>query len=341
MAFVLPFPSIPQNGQSGDATPILANFVALAQAIASFDGSQLQAKSVGEAALADAINPRLRYSETLANFVYSGCIWAQTTGLVGTMTGGTIYVNGYRTIVTGVATNTFGQLVDTYIDIDYLGNITYLAVSNGSASPSLTANSIRVAKVITDTGNITSVVQSGFDSHGNRIYYTGAVAGTQAPGLWWEEISRVTMNTSGATMTTPTFTGKKYLKIIVNVLNNGGTIRPNIRFNADTGNNYGFRFSANGGADTTGASQSTIVTVTNAAQNCFLTAEVENVSVLEKQITGSLVGNNGSGAANIPGRTAFVGKWANNSSQITSVTVFTDGTGTFDSGSETIILGHD
>lgn len=170
MSFSLPNPGSPTNGQPLDATPILQNFTAIEQAIDSFDGSQVEAKTITEQALADAINPRLRGLETIANFVYSGCVWSAVSGLTGTMTGGTVYVNGYRTIVTGIGSETFPASKDTYVDIDYLGNVAYQSVSNGAAAPSLTANSIRVAKVVTGASAISSVAISGMDSLGNVIY---------------------------------------------------------------------------------------------------------------------------------------------------------------------------
>lgn len=174
MTFSLPNPTTPTNGQPGDATPILQNELAIAQAIQNFDGSQINSKTVTETALADAVNPRLRGSETLANFVYSGCLWSIVSGLNGTMTGGTIYVNGYRTIVTGVGSNTFGASKDTYVDIDYLGNLTYNAVANNATAPSLTANAIRVAKVVTSGSAITTITQAqNADGIGNIIYPSG------------------------------------------------------------------------------------------------------------------------------------------------------------------------
>lgn len=191
MSFSLPNPTVPTNGQPGDATPILANEIALAQAIAAFDGSQINAKSVVEAALADPVNPRLRGLETLANFVYVGCIWTQVSGVSGTMTGGTIYVNGYRTIVSGIGSNTFAASSDTYVYIDYLGNVTYSAVSNNASSPSAIANAILVAIIVTSGAAITTINQgsptvtapqvssaylSVCDSLGNLIYPTDPVS---------------------------------------------------------------------------------------------------------------------------------------------------------------------
>lgn len=180
MSFSLPNPTSPTNGQPLDATPILANLVAIEQAIDSFDGSQVQAKSVTEQALADAINPRLRGLETLANFVYTGCVWSSVSGLAGTMTSGTIYVNGYRVIVTAIGSETFPASNDTYVDIDYLGNVTYQSTSNGGSAPALTANALRVAKVITGSSTVSSVVQTGIDSNNVQIYPTSS----ELPANW-------------------------------------------------------------------------------------------------------------------------------------------------------------
>lgn len=177
MAVVDPYPGIPVDGGPGDAVPILGKFNALFQGVQNFDGSQINAGSVQSAALANNINPQVRGSETLSNFVYSGCIWSAVSGFSGTMTGGTIYVNGYRTIVSGVGANTFAASSDTYVDIDYLGNVYYLAVANNASSPSLTANALRVAKIITNASAITSVVQSGYDSNFVPIYAQSSLAG--------------------------------------------------------------------------------------------------------------------------------------------------------------------
>lgn len=164
MSFVLPNPTTPQNGQPGDATPILQNEQAIAQAISNFDGSQINPGSITEGALTASIDPVTRGNETITNFVFSGCIWSAVTGLAGTMTGGTIYVKGFRTIITGVGSNTFAASSDTYVDIDNLGNIVYVAVSNNASSPSITANSLRVAIVVTSGSTITFINQGQTDT---------------------------------------------------------------------------------------------------------------------------------------------------------------------------------
>lgn len=109
-------------------------------------------------------------SETFSNFVASGGVIAQTSGLTGSFSNIVYYINGRRYTVSSVANRTYTASTDTYVDIGISGTVTYTAVANGVASPALAANSIRVAKVITSGAAITSVVQTGSDSLGNIIY---------------------------------------------------------------------------------------------------------------------------------------------------------------------------
>lgn len=170
MPFSLPNPTSPTNGQSLDATPILANEVAIANAIASFDGSQIQAGTVPSSAFATTANPNTLIAAITQPFVQSGVVWTTVSGLAGTMSGGTIYYNGTPVTVNSVASHTFTASKDTYVDVDKNGNVTYQAVTNGAASPSLTANSVRVAVVITGASAITSITLNGIDTLGDYIY---------------------------------------------------------------------------------------------------------------------------------------------------------------------------
>lgn len=198
MAFSLPNPTSPTNGQSLDATPILANEVAIAQAIASFDGSQIQSGTITGSALATTANPNTLLAATTQPFVSAGVVWTTVSGLAGTMSGGTIYYNGTPVTVNSVASHTFTASQDTYIDVDKNGNVTYQGVSNGSSAPSLTANSIRVAKVVTSGSAITSIVLTGVDSNNVQIYPTSP----QGFGNWISWTPTWTgLTVSGSTVT--------------------------------------------------------------------------------------------------------------------------------------------
>lgn len=175
MALTLPYPSAPTNGQALDATPILANETAIAQAIQSFDGSQVQAGTIQGSALAASINPNLLLHDTEGPFVSSGCVWSATSGLAAAMSSGVAYVNNvslgqmYRTAVSSVASNTFAASSDTYVDVDYLGNLYYSATSIGGTAPAITANSMRLAIVRTNGSVVTNVFQPPVGPYGTPV----------------------------------------------------------------------------------------------------------------------------------------------------------------------------
>lgn len=278
MSFSLPNPTSPTNGNPLDASPILANFIAIQQAIDSFDGSQLQAKTITEQALADAINPRLRGLETIANFVYSGCVWSASSGLTGVMTGGTVYVNGYRTIVNGIGSETFPASKDTYIDIDYLGNVTYQSVSNNAAAPSLTANSIRVAQVITGASSISSVSTFGSDSLGNIIYPTGPSSTAKLQNPCKFRVYRTAVYAPGSNQAVIAFDTKQFDSgNNIDVTTNKGRFTAPIagfyQFNAGlsvTSSTVGVAFYKNGSQATAG----TLLQGISSAQNSVSTSDI-------------------------------------------------------------------
>lgn len=161
-------------------------------------------------------------------------------------------------------------------------------------------------------------------------------------GVWWEELGRNVLASSADTITISSFTARKYLKIIINVLATGGTIDNFVRFNNDSGNNYARRLSTNGAADSAVGSGSTLITFGNSASSSFMEIDVINIATQEKVATYNAVLAGTAGAANVPSRITGVGKWANTSNQITRIDVINNsGTGDFAIGSEVIVLGHD
>jgi len=218
MALSLPYPDQPASNSALTSLPVRSNFTAIAQAIEAFDGSQINAGSVTAAALVSSINPNTLLHDTMQPFVQSGCVWSQTSGLVGTMSSGVAYIANssamYRVSISGIGSYTFTASKDTYIDIDYNGNVYYSAVSNGGTSPALTANSIRIAKVVTGASAISSIVQTGLDAvtttgQLNYIYNTNPYAtpistfinsGT-ASGVFWYQSNGGVKELWGETVT--------------------------------------------------------------------------------------------------------------------------------------------
>lgn len=250
MSFSLPNPSVPTNGQALDATPILQNEVAIAQAIQSFDASQIQAGTLVASAFNANINPNTLLKETTLPFVQSGCLWSSVSSSppVGTMTGGIVYINGFRVTVNSVPSHTFAINSDTYVDVDVNGNVSYSAVSNSSASPALVANSIRLGIVVTDgTGiiainqgdinqgdagalfpSLSGVILTVTDSRGNLIYpYDSKPTqlGYRYNSSDQTTVSNTAVQLSGlsATVIVPTTTRLKIKAFLANPSINGGT----------------------------------------------------------------------------------------------------------------------
>lgn len=266
-------------------------------------------------------------------------MWANLTGLSGTMTAGVVYVNGIRKSVATVASNTFTASRDTYVDVDSTGAVGYSAVTNGASAPALSSNSVRVAKIITNGTTIASIVQTGYDSQNNRIYPNKINNGES---MWYEEIGRA-VGTNTSTLSIPVLPARKYLRIILRLNAGGSTFTGIMRFNGDTAGNYHVRASDNGGADTTATGSTGIGGIDTGSvisNPVYAVFDVTNIATEEKVLIGFITRNQA--GANAPSRREIFNKWSNTSNQITSLIVgIGSGTATaFGTDSEVIVLGH-
>jgi hypothetical protein len=145
---------------------------------------------------------------------------------------------------------------------------------------------------------------------------------------FWEELASVEWS-SGGTIDTGAFTAKKYLWVQVQFKGNSGLYT---RFNSDSGSNYAWRYSNNGSADTTQTSITGIHSNFGFDTNPhFLNMFIINNASNEKLVISHLVTQNTAGAGNVSSRSEAVHKWANTSSQITSMQLVT-GSGSFTGG---------
>ena len=62
---------------------------------------------------------------------------------------GVAYVIGQRNVLSAAVANTYPQASDTYVDMSNTGTLTYASVANGGTEPAVTANSLRLNKVVT------------------------------------------------------------------------------------------------------------------------------------------------------------------------------------------------
>ena len=112
---------------------------------------------------AGATSPITRDNESQFAFVASGLKWtADNPGSTknASMTAGVIYINGRRISIGAVSGRTFTASDDTYVDVldngDGTGTLVYTLVANNATSPSLAANSVRIAIVCTGATNISA-----------------------------------------------------------------------------------------------------------------------------------------------------------------------------------------
>ena len=160
-------------------------------------------------------------------------------------------------------------------------------------------------------------------------------------GIWWEELGRTTLTGAGDTISVTGLAERKYLLIMVITSATGGTINSRLRFNNDSANNYAERSSANGGADGTAVSSSSMgLSATASTSDRFTTAYIRNIAAQEKLLYAQTIEQGTAGAGNAPARAEITDKWANTSAQITRVDAINTGTGDFAIGSEVIVLGH-
>lgn len=167
-----------------------------------------------------------------------------------------------------------------------------------------------------------------------------AATGADA-GIWWEELGRTTLSSSGDTITVSSIPARKYLKLIYCHIATGGTTTALLTFNGDTATNYATRASSDQGATATATSGTSIAIQASAFQTDLLAViDVLNIQAQSKLVNIKANIGAGQAATVAPGSRDVYGKWANGSAQISSITITNTGAGSFDTGSELVVLGH-
>jgi len=132
--------------------------------------SNIAADTIFEINMADDANSRVREAELLGigsdsvsggtltqnAVVESGCIPADDTDLSSDISACVAYVNGYR-VSKGATANTYTASRDCYVDLSQTGVYTTTCVTNGATQPAVAANSVRLAKVVTNGTEITTI----------------------------------------------------------------------------------------------------------------------------------------------------------------------------------------
>ena len=182
---------------------------------------------------------------------------------------------------------------------------------------------------------------------GNRL--RGTTAERPAFGLasgsvgGWVELARTTLGSAADTIDVSSLPDKRYYMLLRNNIPSGA-VRTGLRLGSttiDTGNNYSHRRSNNGGSDATNVSHNRIVGDTDLVGHDFNVEYIANLSGKEKLVQLNQVVQNTAGAGTAPLRTEQTGKWDNTSNPIDIIQSINTETGSFDTGSEMVVLGWD
>ena len=178
---------------------------------------------------------------------------------------------------------------------------------------------------------------------GRRIQGTAADrAAVDAVSGGWKELGRTTLGSAGDIISVASLPDKRYYMVLQYDLDTGGNIDPHYLFNNDTGSNYAYRLSDNGGSDSTGTNQTQLASgAGSTASPSFMTTFISNLSSKEKLTISHGISQETAGAGNAPDRRETTAKWANTSSTINRIDGYNIKPGSFDTGSEVVVLGYD
>ena len=284
--------------------------------------------------------PDKRYYMILAHNIASGNVnWNFRVGTGGTLDTGSNYAdrhsqNGAGDNTTAPA-NRWGdflgnQAKDRFTQL-YISNLSgkeklmigHVADRGTSTGASSAPERVEVVGKWTNTSliDILSLQDDGSDNMGtgSEMVVLGWDESDTHTTNFWEELADVDV-TTGTSISTGTFSAKKYLWVQFYLKSTA--ISFDWRFNSDSGTNYSARNNNNGGTEYTQVSKN--ILMENAGLGAFPhfgNMFIINNSANEKLVTGHLMSQRTSGAANAPQRMEWVGKWTNTADQITDITM--------------------
>ena len=126
-------------------------------AINNGSGTNIATGSIPHTALDANSDPVNRWNEAFNDFVYTGLTIPTTSGtLTSTTTSGTAYITGMR-VVKDATAKAYTASKYTFVDLSSNGTYTYQETVVGAADPSVTSDSIRLARVTSSGTEITAV----------------------------------------------------------------------------------------------------------------------------------------------------------------------------------------
>ena len=161
----------------------------------------------------------------------------------------------------------------------------------------------------------------------------------------WKEVGRTTLGSAGDTIDVSSLPDKRYYMVLTTNIASG-IIDARFRLgngSVDTGSNYARRGSENGAADGTGTGNDSLLIpyAENGNTHFFGVHYFANKSDREKLLVGNTVDEYVANSSNAPARFENAGKWSNTSDVIDVIRNYNAQSGSFDTGSECVVLGYD
>lgn len=180
---------------------------------------------------------------------------------------------------------------------------------------------------------------------GRRIQATQAdFDGTPAVQAGWKQVGKVTLGSSADQMEISSIPDKRYYMVLTHILDSG---QADVRYRfgssgtIDTNTNYAFRRWDNGSASTSHTTSSLNMTGDQADDDKFHVMFASNLLNRNKlfEILYAERGDN-LGSGYVPRASKGIGKWTENN-PLDTIRVYDAQTGSYNSGSEMVILGWD
>lgn len=154
------------------------------------------------------------------------------------------------------------------------------------------------------------------------------------------EIGRTTLGSNGNSLAVSSLPPRKYLRFVAYIVPTGGTNTTQLRFNSDTGNNYGFRYTIDNGLGG-GTDAANNIGNTSGAGTLPHTISGEIVNLAAAIKLGQMVALDQVAGGSRPSYVQFYYQWNNTSAQINKIDFFNAGTGSMLAGSQLVVYGKD
>lgn len=158
---------------------------------------------------------------------------------------------------------------------------------------------------------------------------------------YWQELDRFTATGTIDTLDVSSLPAKPYYMILGHIIPDS-TVSDKLQYNGVTGSDYASTGQGNGGGEGSNAPNPNItLNYTSDSNTRMYVGMIESFTDYEK--LGMFWTNQASGTADsdVPNRSEMAGKWADTSSQINQITDNNDKAGSYNTGSELVVLGYD